>query len=683
MDSNQFDFLVNKLCRLEHSLAEITNIKTRLDAIEGQRTGPQWPRPYSEVTRSNIVRSLLPAPPAREPGPIPRVQPLLPAPPALGPVSAPRVRPLLTNLNTDSRRGIPPRAAEAATTDRLTIQVSHDLFISCQLRHHERNWKQLPKNLSGQLDIIFNSIVPPRPTPDFKVALDKLRNECKGGLTALVLQHIQERGEEVRNRLLSKDLVEIVKVGEGGRRKFDTAASMARKRLMENYGRKIKEWEIGRWLEDADKMIERTIRERRNEEETNRDKQTNNATRGVEFTSDSIQPKERQSKRRASDTGSSPILVSNRYSVLGNRADEDSSAEELGTRTTETSKKKLNKKRRSKRPRRTSDVERDTDEELINVANALLHENSMYTDEETATVAEPPIRSGTIDKEEQEDEVNGIRDIQNRTQGIIIEPPEIQDRTNLISSADNSRDVNLLALDKDIDGAMNRPSISTAGTSEDIPYVRISERTTTQKRLTSSQPTNTGSAGLVTVHDGPKHDWRAEVRRNTEVLIIADSNMRTVSGLPSNWEVQVFPGASLGHASQIIRKLQEPVNIKSIVVSMGINSRDWTQDLIEKHISAIGSASSVKKIRCHFIGVSIPSELKPSERSTLAFLNKKAQEKFKGDYIQPLNSSTVSVSPTDIYGIHYTQSTVDRIIEKIKNHFLLPSPLNRHLRSSR
>ena len=93
MDSNQFGFLVNKLCRLEHSLAEITNIKTRLDAIEGQRTGPQWPRPYSEVTRSNIVRSLLPAPPAREPGPIPRVQPPLPAPPALGPVPAPRVRP--------------------------------------------------------------------------------------------------------------------------------------------------------------------------------------------------------------------------------------------------------------------------------------------------------------------------------------------------------------------------------------------------------------------------------------------------------------------------------------------------------------------------------------------------------------------------------------------------------------
>lgn len=615
MDSNQFDFLVSKLSRLEHSLAEINNIKTRLNAIEDQRSGPQWPRSYSEVTRDNTVRSLLPAPPAREPAPTPRVQPLPPTLPARGPVPAPRVRGLRTNLNTGNGRGIPRGAGEATTTDRLTKEVSNDLFINCQLRYHERNWNQLPKKLSDQLDVIFDNVVLPRPTPGVRGALDKLRNDCKGGLTALALQHIQERREDVRNRLLSRDLTEIIRRGEGDFRKFDRAAIMARNRLLEHFSGKIKGWEVGRWLEEVDELIEGTVRGRGAKEEDSRDKQAVNTTRSVESTSGNKPPKDRQSKRRASDTDSTPLSVSNRYSVLEDKTEDDSAEEELKTRRTESGKQRRSKKRSSKRQRRTSDVEQDTDEELIEVASALLNENAMTTDEEETEVAEPPMRPASPDKGKPEEEVNEIRNIRDGTQGTPVQQAEVQIRTSLTAR---------------------------------LPEGRIVKHSSCAKGK-----------------------WEAQIRPETKVLIMSDGSLAEVKELPGNWELHCFPSASLKYAGEILGKLKEPVGLERVIIAMGYSSRENEQKTLTKYINTVHHEARTKGIDFSFLGFSIPPQCNRRDADQLKMLNSLIEGKFKENFIPPLPTAEVNGKSVDLNSVYrYDRSTAEKIVKLLIERFL-------------
>ena len=168
----------------------------------------------------------------------------------------------------------------------------------------------------------------------------------------------------------------------------------------------------------------------------------------------------------------------------------------------------------------------------------------------------------------------------------------------------------------------------------------------------------------------PKNAWSAPIDDNTTTLIIGDSNMRLIKDIPADWEAHVFPGAYLSHASNIINRLPEFNNLRTIIVAVGINNRGWQLKEIKNDINKVYNSADKKNVALHFVGVSIFEGLSDAEKHTLRELNKIAKDKFKQRYIAPLDSNEVSVSLTDERKVHYDTTTVNTLFSKIKNHFL-------------
>jgi hypothetical protein len=80
----------------------------------------------------------------------------------------------------------------------------------------------------------------------------------------------------------------------------------------------------------------------------------------------------------------------------------------------------------------------------------------------------------------------------------------------------------------------------------------------------------------------------------------------------------------------------------------------------------INTLGRIKGVVGHFCGISIPHHFVGAQREVLEKSNQHAREKFLANYIGPLHQ--VRVVPAD--GIHYDQDTVDKVFDKINNHFL-------------
>jgi hypothetical protein len=94
-----------------------------------------------------------------------------------------------------------------------------------------------------------------------------------------------------------------------------------------------------------------------------------------------------------------------------------------------------------------------------------------------------------------------------------------------------------------------------------------------------------------TIHNSTfKSCWNINLNENTETLVIADSNMRTIhrANIPKDWQLEVFPGMKLGHLANVINNLSlnSDNRLTHIVLCAGINerSRPWYNDPIQRDI---------------------------------------------------------------------------------------------------
>lgn len=208
-------------------------------------------------------------------------------------------------------------------------------------------------------------------------------------------------------------------------------------------------------------------------------------------------------------------------------------------------------------------------------------------------------------------------------------------------------------------------------------------------RSTLSQPTNRSAisqllpdtahkdlsktnARLV-VHDREKkYTWSlTSINANTRTLLITDSQFRNLKDVPQSWEVHVFPGASLTHAASILKSLPAKRNVERIVLHVGINNKGWAEENNRHDLNKLLLSAKRTGVETHFCGVSIPRGLSAKEKASLTQLNEHAAAKFaQKNFIAPLETNQVSVDPRDIFGIHYDQNTLSKVIEKINAHFL-------------
>ena len=536
--------------------------------------------------------------------------------------NGPSIRPLLPNLDR-------PEVTDLTKT----------LYHSVQLRHHARNWDPIPINLDKEMDSFFEKITPPMPNSTTKAKIDSLREQTKGNLASIILDHISTARKELDEKLSATTLF-----GEN----FDKAAELARTRLLGHFRRKISMAEVNAWLtEDRIKAegLSGTEEMARLEAESG----TTDA-RSISLSAWTTVPTSggRPSKRAAqSPTSGSPTPTSNRFQALQEGAD---------------------------------GIDRGSDDEEFEEAFPPLNTH-LRTPVSKKTRFVSPLNGVSVANF---DITEQIDQLMNTTPAARPEP-EATRRVAKVTTGER-RTSPPVAIESPPSPTMSLPPLNSPlspttppqpGREEVLQDLLNGEPTSLTAQ---SQPAPT-TGGKVNIHPcSPKNAWAIEVGVETQILVISDSNMRLARNLPAQWEAHVFPGAYLSHAASLIDKLPRKNSLRAIVVMVGINNRGWkSQQDVRHDVLRIANVADKLRVPVHFTGISIPPELQPNETLTLKQLNLAAKEKFRHRYIGPLDTTEVSVNPSDKFKIHYDQATVDKILVNVTNHFLSKIPQMRRI----
>jgi len=161
-----------------------------------------------------------------------------------------------------------------------------------------------------------------------------------------------------------------------------------------------------------------------------------------------------------------------------------------------------------------------------------------------------------------------------------------------------------------------------------------------------------------------KDDWSLDISPEAEVAVISDSNLKSASSVPKNWELHVFSGARARYMTSLLKYAVFGRNLRVIIVHVGINHKyddHFFQGEVEEMIAGMKKA----RVRTMCMGISTCNEMSGSDVARSEYFNSFLKSRLAGDYIFPLKREYVRVDPGDPYAIHYTPGTATRIIDSI------------------
>ena len=193
--------------------------------------------------------------------------------------------------------------------------------------------------------------------------------------------------------------------------------------------------------------------------------------------------------------------------------------------------------------------------------------------------------------------------------------------------------------------------------------VHSSPRASTSTASTSSPP----AGNRVREYRGEKDQWKIQPAENTKSIIIGDSNLRHVSGVPDGWEVHFLSGAHFQHVARAVESIpQEPAGKYTIFIQAGINHRNrydaTTKKDIEDLVMALNMNQGIR--RSLHVGVSVSKSLSSDQKDNIRKINDEFVHCLQEENcIQPLQPDDVNISRTDtVFGIHHTAATTDKIL---------------------
>lgn len=189
--------------------------------------------------------------------------------------------------------------------------------------------------------------------------------------------------------------------------------------------------------------------------------------------------------------------------------------------------------------------------------------------------------------------------------------------------------------------------------------------TLTQKTggVSDMNPTNihrVGNQGIET-----KSDWMIQPLEDTFALIIGDSNLKLAKAVPAGYETHVFPGLNLDHATILLTKLQKLTTPLKIAVSVGINNRDTPPMELDILIQKILTASTTGPHEVLMTGVPISGTQSREQDNNIKYLNDGLEKAFGEWYVGPIPQGEITISKADLYQIHHTQETTDKVMKSI------------------
>lgn len=152
------------------------------------------------------------------------------------------------------------------------------------------------------------------------------------------------------------------------------------------------------------------------------------------------------------------------------------------------------------------------------------------------------------------------------------------------------------------------------------------------------------------------------------VLILGDSQMKNLQGLPKDFQVESFCGARFRWLTEVLRKNQLPSSIKEIVLAAGINCRE-DDDLTRTLPELTECLDELRKTgrKLHFLGVNIPKGFEKRLIDNLEDLNDYVQAVQDVGFIERLPYNSVRTGQD---GLHYDHITLDLITDQVKAYFL-------------
>lgn len=171
-------------------------------------------------------------------------------------------------------------------------------------------------------------------------------------------------------------------------------------------------------------------------------------------------------------------------------------------------------------------------------------------------------------------------------------------------------------------------------------------------------------------HRADKSLWTLEMCSDAEVLILSDSNLKSVEKLPRRWELHSYAGARAHHVVSILREAKLGRSVRVMVIHIGITHKD-DDGLAREELDEMIAALEKLGVRAMCMGVSLSERMDAITKDRIGHLNAFLRGRLKTDFIFPLRSDAVHIDPRDKYGIHYTPSTAARIIDCIMSRLLV------------
>ena len=585
-------------------------------------------------------------------------------------------------------------------------KVCKHVQISLQLD----NWSNIPKRLAKEIDTIFRNINLAMPDRQLKDTLQKASDDTKSLIVSIAQEHLTNRLNQLTEGIQNAEPEQL-----------NAERRAAPRLLREHFGRRtsnnrIREKlneipEVGDHRSATDTVTEQetmtmaiqvpacdTRENTRNAEamkETTTMKDGDQTTglvthiskEAVDSVTEPINVAENDLRRSVKRKNISPIhLNNNRFAPLFNLEEDDDDVEASDDEETGDNHKAISNGGRQKKTRKLT-IGQETDigndegtgtpgvsEDNDDVESQL---NNGENDHEIPAPA-PPTTEEQITTNNRPAEQNTEAEDNNTA------PPNTEDSNNAQTNTDNMpQQPTIPAMTEHISVTPNQTRAVRNDNWQVTRTIPMHGGHNVREFLsqTIAVDDNSATRGNKYMYNRPiiyqsfgsgiKRDWAVEsISSGTQILIIADSNLRHIRNQQPATEIHVFPGAKLNHVAQIINNLYLPPSVKYIITHVGINNRTWGWSGIQPDLNKVINALRKTERLFKFCGVSIPPELPEREKATLRMINGHARNRLAAEFLEPVPENQVGVDPTDRYNIHYDFTTLQKLNRIISSNFL-------------
>jgi hypothetical protein len=515
-------------------------------------------------------------------------------------------------------------------------------FRYVQVTHHMTNWNSLPRGVERGLDALVQSIRPPMPSGELSSKLAALAADFGEKVCDVVRNHLVQCRVQVEQALLELDDKDA-----------DRAGNIVRRQLESKLGKKMEAGRRGQLLDEALQMV--------------------GAARSCNLM-DADKDERSEPPAPVASTSAPHTVRSERKRP---RVEDTPSPVQRGSTTASC----RSTPQQSLQPGQGTPQREQRQEELrLDIAELMALDTSLSTENPTAlspselvlTNTAPAagtstiVSLSTVDDTVDDDVPLAIDDILLPGSADIFPPSSASPSITVHGTASilppsSPRDDVTVRGDADTNTVAG---VMLPGTADVLPPSSGSPNVTVHGTANILPPSSPRYD--VTVRD--KNDTTVSVRPDCRVLILGDSNLRFLSGLPADYQVECFPGAKIFHITDVLNALQKPLSCQHVLLAVGINHRD--QDYQKVTSPALTTClQALRGTGCtgHFLGVSVQEKLAVDMKENVSRLNAAARSTFQQHFIQPLPSDKVS---TKRDGIHYETYTVNLIKESIVSHFV-------------